>query len=82
MGEENLHSPIHLHQTLTQNLQDESDADARLVAAAKNLQSQMSDESAADATMVEGVPCPLLQHASASDSNEIRDCKFSPCVSD
>ena len=61
---------------------NESDVDVRLVAGAKNLQSRMLVESAADATMVEVVPCPLLQHASASDSNEIRDCKFSPCVID
>ena len=61
---------------------NESDADARLVAKARNLQSRMLVESAADTAMDEGVPCPLLQHASASDSNETRDCKFSPCVSD
>ena len=58
-----------------EKLQDESDADARLVAAAKNLQSRMSDESAADATMS---ACSSSMHASASDANEIRDRKFTP----
>ena len=61
-----------------ENLQDESDADARLVAAAKNLQSRMSVESAADATIGEMSAHSSDLHASASDANEIRDCKFPP----
>ena len=43
-------------------MQDESDADARLVAEAKNLQSRMSDESAADATMIAAPSECMRQH--------------------
>ena len=75
-----------------EKLRDELDTDSRLVAAAKNLQSRMSDESAADATMFRechvhsyDMHQRLTQmkpetasfcHASATDSINIRDCKF------
>ena len=74
------------------NLQDESDADARLVAEAKNLQSRMLIESAADswgnlqsrisfesdadACWRSGHGTPSTMVASAADSTNIRDCKF------
>ena len=61
-----------------ESLQDESDADTRLVPVAKNLQSRMSVESAADANLREMSAHSSDLHASESDANKIGDCKFPP----